>query len=1066
MNVTALWLALSLAAGFPTTAGSQEVGDPALRATVERFFSTQEAEDLEGYLSLWSKTAQRPQPAQLKFIFDSGDDTYSAITIVSARPIGDRVRVRVSATRERVSAPRVPGGSPFRSRVTSDWALVFVREGDEWKLVREGPAVDALAESLLEAATPDERDQLLTAEPDLVTDALVMALSRRAGQAAQMSAYPAAQAGFERMRDIARRIGNQKLEGEALQNLANALYFQRNLQGALDAYEQRLAIERSREDENGIASALLGVATVRYTFAEYAAALTSYREALAIQERLGDEGVIATTLISTGNVLYVQGDFPGAIADYTRSRDICRRTLNTAGEADALEGMGRVFLAQGDYAAALDAFAGVLAEAKARNHRRDQGTALLSIGDVHFRLGNLDSARSTLNESRLHFEAVKDLANAGRAWQAIALTDLVASRFGPAEDGYRKSSGICSTADDAECVSSATVGLAFAQTQQDKFEEAIASYKKAIEAFAVLKRREQGARAEVGLSQAFAGSGSHMAAADAAIRARREAEALANDDVLWRALVAEATALRSLREGAKAMAAAEAAVTAVDRLLETAKVRPSAPVARDAASAFAMLALLQAEAGDAAAAFESAERMRAFDLRVILAPMERDINRGMTDAEREEERALATELVSLHAQATRERGLPRPDAARIARLEKSIAVATATRTAQQQRLFDRLPDLRIWRGLMPPASRTDIAALVPDANTALVQFVVGDRMLMYLVARRDESGVRFTSHFESASRRVLAGRVSKLMQPSTLKDSAAWTLAAAELVPGLAAVFGGVERLIVIPHEVLWRVPFEALPVERGYLADTTTVVYAPSVTALVKTPPQASTPVAAAEQSTAADRKLLVTVAAPELAPAVVERTAQTAPGWALRTAERAGQEVKTILAAADAERALLIEGTGATEAALRERLPSADVIHLAGPFRINGASPLFSPLLLAPQSGADGALEVREIMNLELTARAAVVSDGAAMSMWDAADEVPAVAWAWRAAGVPAVLLSRWAADDKPSDELLADLHRQLRTGPADAALRAAGTKVRSRDATAAPFFWAGWVLVIVKF
>jgi CHAT domain-containing protein len=92
--------------------------------------------------------------------------------------------------------------------------------------------------------------------------------------------------------------------------------------------------------------------------------------------------------------------------------------------------------------------------------------------------------------------------------------------------------------------------------------------------------------------------------------------------------------------------------------------------------------------------------------------------------------------------------------------------------------------------------------------------------------------------------------------------------------------------------------------------------------------------------------------------------------------------------------------------------------------------------------------------------------VSDGAAMSMWDAADEVPAVAWAWRAAGVPAVLLPRWAADDKPSDELLAELHGQLRTGPADAALRAARTKVRSRDATAAPFFWAGWMLVIVKF
>jgi tetratricopeptide (TPR) repeat protein len=163
------------------------------------------------------------------------------------------------------------------------------------------------------------------------------------------------------------------------------MYFQRNLQGALQVYEERLTLERERDDQEGTAAALLGIATIRYTFSEYGTALTTYREALAIQERLGDEGVIATTLI-TGNVLYLQGDFSGAIADYTRSREINRKAVNTAGEADALEGLGRVFLAQGDYRAALDAF-----------------------GGVHFRLGNLDNARAALVESRAHFEEVKDL---------------------------------------------------------------------------------------------------------------------------------------------------------------------------------------------------------------------------------------------------------------------------------------------------------------------------------------------------------------------------------------------------------------------------------------------------------------------------------------------------------------------------------------------------------------------------------------------------------------------------------------------------------------------------------
>jgi CHAT domain-containing protein len=1049
-------LMVSLTAG----GGRQGADDPKLRAAVDRFFATQQAEDIDGYLSLWSVKVKRPTAEQLKFVFESGDDTFSEIAIVGTFPAADRVRVRVSATRDRVTPARVPGRPPFTFHSTTAWSLTYVREGDDWKLVKEGSAVDDLADSIIEAQTPEAIDALLLAEPQLVGDGLIMALSRRGGQAAQDQAYPAAQAAFERMRDVARRVGNKRLEGEALQNLANAMYFQRNLQGALQAYEERLPLERERDDSTGTAAALLGIATIRYSFAEYAAALTTYREALAIQERLDDQGAMATTLISTGNVLYLQGEFSAAIADYARSRDLYRKVPNPAGEADALEGLGRVFLAQGNYRAALDALAGVLADGKARNDRNDQGAALLSIGDVHFRLGNLDSARAALVESRAHFEALKLLSHAGRAWQGLALVDLVAGRFTLSEDEYRKSFDSCSAGGDQEGAASAVAGLAFAQTAQEKFQDGIASYKKAIEAFTGLKRSEQAARAEIGLSRALAGSGAHADALDAAGRARRGAEALKNDDVLWRAQVAEAEALRRLRQRPQAITAATAAVAAVDRLLEVAKVRPSAPVARDSSSAFAMLALLQAEDGDAAAAFESAERMRTHDLRLLLAPGERDIFRGMTDQEREEERKLAGELVSVHAQLTRERGLPKPDTARIARLEGAIADATQKRTAQQQALFDRLPALRTWRGLMPAATRADVDRLLPDSGTMLVEFVVGEDTLLVILARRSgspdskEDGVRFSTQFEPASRRAIAERVAKLHQPETLRDAGAWRTATLELIPGLSATFGTATRAIVIPHEVLWRVPFEALPVEGGYLADTTSVVYQPSVTAIVRTPPAQPREVATIR---------LVSVASPELAPAVVEEIARTAPGWAIRHGEAAGKEALAIAAGAEADRVQGLVGALATEATLAERLPQADVIHLAAPFRVNGASPLFSPVLLAPDPANDGALEAREIMNLDLHAGLAVLSDGAAMSMRDAADEVGAVAWAWRAAGVPAIVLSRWGGDDAASSDLLTALHARVRAGDSpDVALQTARAKVRRGRDTSAPFYWAGWMMV----
>ena len=371
--------------------------------------------------------------------------------------------------------------------------------------------------------------------------------------------YAAAQVGFERMREVARRVGNAKLEGEALQNLANALYFQRNLPGALQAYEDRLTIERdTRRSGRHRRRRSLGIATIRYTFAEYATALTTYREALALQERLGDVGAIATTLISTGNVLYLQGEFSAAIADYTRSRDLNRKPSNTAGEADALEGLGRVFLAQGDYAAALDALElacspkgrrATIATIRAR--RSSASATCTSVSATSTRRAPRSSKAARISRpSRI-------APTSAATWQALALVDLVGQPLhagrGRVPQEQRQLRG--RQADD-ECVAGAVAGLAFAQTAQEKFADGIASYKKAIEAFTALKRVEQAARAEIGLSRALTQSGAHAAALAAASHARQEAERLVNDDVLWRAQVAEAAALRRLRERPKALAAA------------------------------------------------------------------------------------------------------------------------------------------------------------------------------------------------------------------------------------------------------------------------------------------------------------------------------------------------------------------------------------------------------------------------------------------------------------------------------------------------------------------------------
>ena len=324
--------------------------DPALRAAVERFFELQEKEDVAGYLALWSPSGTPPRAEQLKYVFDNGDDKYSDLVISRVSINGDRARVRINVRRERIVDPRRPDGTPFVSAYPMSIALAYEKAGGDWKLLSEGPAADDLAASLLEAPDDAAREALLASEPTLAGQQVISSLGRSAGAAAVRQNYNEARRIYELVVQVARRGGFKKEEGEALQNIANAFYFQRRFPEALAAYEQRLALERERQDDAGIAAALAGVATIRYSYAEYGEALKGYEEALALHQKTDDVAGIAFVSLSIGNIGYLQGDFPAAIAAYQRSLDLNRTMFNVDGESRALEGLGRVFMAQGDYA--------------------------------------------------------------------------------------------------------------------------------------------------------------------------------------------------------------------------------------------------------------------------------------------------------------------------------------------------------------------------------------------------------------------------------------------------------------------------------------------------------------------------------------------------------------------------------------------------------------------------------------------------------------------------------------------------------------------------------------------
>jgi hypothetical protein len=375
-----------------------------------------------------------------------------------------------------------------------------------------------------------------------------------------------------------------------------------------------------------------------------------------------------------------------------------------------------------------------------------------------------------------------------------------------------------------------------------------------------------------------------------------------------------------------------------------------------------------------------------------------------------------------------------------------------------------LPDLRAWRGLAPAASLEEVKAAV-EGGSLLIQFILDERDLLVLTAERSTDGVTFGAHVVAVRRQAVAEHVARAVDPSSVSDAEAWRRAARELVtllpaPVLAQLTAA-RRVVVVPDDMLWRVPFEALPVGTGFLGEQASVTYAASVTSIVRAP----------AASVAATPLKVIVAAAPEIPSIVADMLKTTAPSWTLRPPEAAEKEAARVRSSLGDEATALLTGPAATEEAVRSGATDASVLHVGAPFRVNAASPMFSSILLSRSgtatdvpSGRNGVLEAREIPTADLATRLAVFSDPASLSMREAAAALPALQWVLRAGGMETLIVRRWGSDEAAAGEILATFYEQVRAGktPAEALDLA---RSAARKAGAPPQVWAGWLVIGVK-
>lgn len=169
----------------------------------------------------------------------------------------------------------------------------------------------------------------------------------------------------------------------------------------------------------------------------------------------------------------------------------------------------------------------------------------------------------------------------------------------------------------------------------------------------------------------------------------------------------------------------------------------------------------------------------------------------------------------------------------------------------------------------------------------------------------------------------------------------------------------------------------------------------------------------------------------------------------------------------AAEFPGAIDLTGPDARESQVKQRLDCCSILHFATHGLLDSDDGMDSGLLLAAEpadSTEDGVLQAWEIAEMRLHAKLAVLSAcDSARGDQSLGEGLVGLAWAFQAAGTPAVVASLWSVDDAATADLMrafyASLKKQARV---DDALRQAMLQLRGRKSSSQPFYWAAFSLI----
>jgi CHAT domain-containing protein/Tfp pilus assembly protein PilF/ketosteroid isomerase-like protein len=806
---------------------------------------------------------------------------------------------------------------------------------------------------------------------------------------------------------------------------------------------------------------------------EFAPALIAAQLTKSLAERLGDEQNVAFAISSLGVINLSRGEYKQALElfDQHLSLEVVKR--DRAWTARTLNNIGLVHREQGNYGRALDYFERSLALSEAVGDKRLIGLGLNNVGTIHGSQGNHAQALEYFQRALKLGQAADDKGTIANALNNIGLTYYRHREFPQALEYYQQSLTLREQLNDKRGVALTLNNIGLIHREQGDHKRALEYYQQSLAIREKLDDQAGVANVLIHIGFLHYLQGDYQQALEFSNRVIDIANRRSNPELLWRGYEVAGRAYTSMKQFDEAEKALNSSINTIEKMRslvgggELARQR----FFEDKLPPYTAMVDLAFSRNRPADALTYGELAKARTLLDVLRNGRIPINKAMSLEEQDKERIANAELTSLNSEIYDERQRPKPNLDRIAELEPRREKARLAYEAFLTSLYVKHPELKVQRGEATPITAAEAAALIPNSSTAIVEFVVADEKSYLLVLTNDRAQpLKITMYPIKITANQLSERVDKFRRMLADRDlnyqDSARQLYDLLLKPAEEQLRGR-KTLCLVPDRALWELPFQALQPRTGvHLIEDYTLFYAPSLTVLREVEKQPSVPTRRGPPS-------LLAFGNPQLS---------GGPGSSTRSTElerfgplpEAEEEVKTLARLYGNAKSRVFIGSEAREVVAKTEAPKYEVLHFATHGLLDNRNPMFSFLTLAQTGGdpnEDGLLEAREIINMDLHAKLAVLSACQTARGWVGAGEgVIGMSWALFVAGVPTTVASQWKVDSASTTSLMIDFHRRLTTRRVNAksgegkaeALRQAELGLLRSERYRHPFYWAGFVMI----